>query len=133
MRGANEPVVCPQGRGPVMSIRILRRPPQFRQVYREGTRIVSKHAVVIYREVDDNTGPHFGFVASKRVGGAVQRNRAKRLLRAVVRQNIDQFQRRDLWVVLVARSGILESNYEDILRDLKRIMIDEGLIRDTSS
>ena len=31
----------------------------------------------------------FGFVASKRVGNAVRRNRARRLLREVVRQNLD--------------------------------------------
>jgi ribonuclease P protein component len=122
-------------RGDKMSIRTLRNPSQFKTVYREGKRIATPSAVVIYREAGEPTaaGPYFGFVASKRVGGAVQRNRAKRLLREAVRQRLDEFQRKNVWIVLIARSAMLENNYEDILRDLERAWIDEGLISDTLS
>ena len=118
-----------------MSIRTLRNPSQFKTVYEEGKRVVTSSAVVIYREVGEpsDTGPHFGFVASKRLGGAVQRNRAKRLLREAIRQRLDRFERTNIWLVLIARSGILENNYDEILRDLDRALIDEGIISDTSS
>ena len=121
-----------RGVGP-MSILILRSPSQFRKVYAEGKRIATPNAVVVYRQAGGDTGPYFGFVASKRVGGAVQRNRAKRLLREVVRERLERFQRKDLWIVFIARSSILDNNYSDILSDLDRVLIAEGLITDTSS
>lgn len=43
-----------------------------------------------------------GIVASRRVGGAIQRNRAKRVIRAALRPLLPRL-RRPLWIVLVAR------------------------------
>ena len=47
--------------------------------------------------------PRVGFTASKKVGGAVARNRAKRRLRALVRQNLALAARPGWDYVLIAR------------------------------
>lgn len=108
----------------------LRSPWQFRLVYENGKKVNCKHAVLFYHETGEpDAGPLFGVVASKRVGGAVERNRAKRLLREAVRFTTHRMIRRDLWIVLVAKRNILECSSGDVTRDLEQGMMGEGLIR----
>lgn len=55
-------------------------------------------------------GYKVGFVASKKIGNAVQRNRAKRLLRAHFIENIDLLVSGSY--ALVAKPGILEADFK---------------------
>jgi len=53
-----------------------------------------------------------GFVASKKVGNAVHRNRAKRLLRAHFIENIDLLSKGSY--VLVAKPALLDESYKEV-------------------
>ena len=66
-------------------------------------------------------------VASRRVGGAVQRNRAKRLLREAVRTLP---LRAGLDVVLVARAAILEVGLPEVRAELERLALALDLLDD---
>jgi len=113
---------------------VLQSPWQFRLVYQDGKKIVCKYSILFYHKTgESNGGPLFGVVASKRVGGAVSRNRAKRLLREAVRNTERRFKDRDLWVVLVARGTILEATSGDVTGDLENALVGEGLIRGDAS
>lgn len=74
------------------------------------------HALV----VDDEPASvsRFTVVASRRVGNAVRRNRAKRLLREAVRA---QEWRSGIDVVLVARTPCAESDVEPVQREVERL------------
>jgi ribonuclease P protein component len=63
-------------------------------------------------------GTRLTVVASRRVGNAVQRNRAKRLLRAAARE---QAWRNDLDVVLVARDGCAVSGLAAVSAELREL------------
>ncbi|MBQ9784741.1 MAG: ribonuclease P protein component [Clostridia bacterium] len=61
----------------------------------------------------------FGVAVTKRVGGAVQRNRVKRILRAAYRA-IEPELKRGFLVVVSPRDGILDVKSTDVERELRR-------------
>jgi ribonuclease P protein component len=68
----------------------FRLPPQrFDEVYRNGKKLRGKYGMFVCVE-NDLDNPRFGFVVSKKVGGAVLRNRMTRLLRVVVMEIVKE-------------------------------------------
>ncbi len=63
-----------------------------------------------------------GFTASKKVGNAVARNRAKRRLRAVVAEVIPGYAVGGRDYVLIGRKATLRRPYADLLADLKQAL-----------
>jgi ribonuclease P protein component len=62
--------------------RRLSRSAEFERVYREGRSHASRHLVLhSFPRVGDSDGPRLGISVGRKVGGAVERNRMKRLLR----------------------------------------------------
>jgi ribonuclease P protein component len=63
--------------------RRLSRSGEFERVYREGRSHASRHLVVYSfpRSEGDDADPRLGVSVGRKVGGAVERNRMKRLLR----------------------------------------------------
>ncbi len=61
--------------------RRLSRSADFDRVYREGRSHASRHLVVYSFTHASSRGPRLGISVGRRVGGAVERNRVKRLLR----------------------------------------------------
>ncbi len=61
-----------------------------------------------------------GFTASKRVGNAVQRNRAKRRLREASRQVLPGAAEVGCDYVLIARSAVLTCSFQELMNDLTK-------------
>lgn len=64
-----------------------------------------------------------GFTASRKVGNAVARNRAKRRLREAARQLLPRYGLAGVDYVLVARQSTPEANWAALLDDLKSALI----------
>lgn len=60
-----------------------------------------------------------GYTASKKVGNAVRRNRAKRRLREAVKLVMSRSAVKGHDYVLIARKEIAEIKFNDLIRDLK--------------
>ncbi len=66
------------------------------------------------------SGPRFGFTVTKKLGGAVVRNRIRRRLKAAVPSLAAQEAKDSYDYVIVARSAALDRPYADIVSDLTR-------------
>ncbi len=64
----------------------IRRHADFQDVYEHGTRIPGRY-YTLFTKPNGLTVGRLGIAATKRLGGAVIRNRAKRLIREVFRRN----------------------------------------------
>lgn len=60
-----------------------------------------------------------GFTASRRVGGAIQRNRAKRRLREAVARVMPSHAKPGHDYVVIARAATLHRAFDDLLKDLE--------------
>ena len=70
-------------------------------------------------------GPMFGFTATKRIGNAVKRNRAKRRMRALIlnllKENSNLFKERYSYV-LIAKQSILKASFFEMHNQLKQCL-----------
>jgi ribonuclease P protein component len=104
----------------------LTRSSEFERVYRQGRSWASRQ-LVLYAfpnpDVERAGGARVGFSVSRRVGGAVQRNRVKRMLREAVAALTDELDGgRDL--VVVARPDVLDLVESEGLDGVKAALLE---------
>ena len=89
----------------------------FKRLYYRG-KCVACHNVVIYAQKSRLDMCRVGLTCGKSVGGAVQRNRAKRLMRECYRTLSPRIQG-NFDIVIVAKSKISDKKCDEVLRDVK--------------
>jgi ribonuclease P protein component len=110
-----------------MASRRLKSNSQFRLVYSKGKREAGSK-VVIYHLIRESDGIVPGFVASRKIGKACQRNRAKRLMREIFGRMRGSFSEQNLWIVFVASFSPRENTYHEIFEDVERSLGRAGLL-----
>lgn len=95
--------------------RRIRKGSEFAVVLRKGRRSACPYFTLHILPVPSRNHARLGIIASRRVGGAVQRNRAKRLLREAFRRLGSQLPA-GVNLVAVARNPIARARLEDVER-----------------
>jgi len=105
----------------------IRLRPEFERVYEEGQPHRTS-LLVMFVLLAPEFARKAGFVAGRRVGGAVARNRSKRLMREAYRRNKSVLPESGVHLVLVARNGCGEATYGELEAQLMSLFERAGLI-----
>ena len=109
----------------------LRKQSDFSRVYKQGKSRGSRFAVILYRR----NGLKFtrtAFVASKKVGNSVQRNRSRRLMRAAYRA-VEPNVKSGYDIIFVARAAINGCREPEVERQLKKTLEGAGILTGSSN
>ena len=95
----------------------MRKRKDYLVIQQHGRKLSGTHYLMFARPAAGAGGTRFGMTVSRRVGGAVQRNRVKRWLRESYRRMKGDFPA-GLDVVVVARPSAADAGYEPTAREL---------------
>jgi ribonuclease P protein component len=98
--------------------RRVRRRREFQRVFDLSLRIRGQYFTVLMAP-NAESRPRLGIVASKKLGDAVHRNRAKRLIREIFRRSDMQTVRRGVDFVVIPRREVFDAPYSSIESDLR--------------
>lgn len=90
---------------------------------RKGRR-VSTPAFFVQIRPNGTDATRVGYTATKKLGGAVIRNRAKRRLRAAARATISDSGQAGFDYVLIARAAVITRPFDRLLDDLRMALVD---------
>lgn len=97
---------------------MMNRNQDFQRLYRCGA-FCSLGAAVLYAMPNQRAENRLGITAGKKIGNAVKRNRAKRIIRAAYRA-VEADMPIGLDIVIVARSGLPEQNALVLTETMRR-------------
>ena len=98
----------------------LTQPAEFTAVKFQGKANRGALLILGVRAVKEEKGFRAGFVTSKRIGGAVVRNRIRRRLRDIVRKEQMRL-RPGFWFVVVARPATTRASYQELKDEWLRL------------
>jgi ribonuclease P protein component len=98
-------------------------------LYEQGRKVTGR-LIVVYVVDAPFTNRALGVVTSRKVGNAVARNRARRLLREAYRLNKQKL-KTNLHIVMIARNAINGKKLQDVEAEVLRLFGAAGILNKT--
>lgn len=106
---------------------VLRKKSEFSQIYNRGKSVGDRYVVLFYRE-NNLSYNRTGFLASKKVGNSVTRNRARRLLKESYRK-ISMNLPEGYDFIIIARNTICHKKCSDVEKSLLSAFMKTGVLK----
>ena len=103
----------------------LKRPSEFRTVLDRGAK---RHTggFILFRAANRLERPRLGVSISRKIGGAVVRNRVKRLVREAFRLNWRSWELSGTDLVVIAKRGAASLSFHDVSREFAGALPSRG-------
>jgi ribonuclease P protein component len=105
--------MAPRGSFSFLKNQRLTHRSEYERVRRDGTTRRGKLLMLNVASVENSGPSRAGFVTSRRIGGAVVRNRVRRRFREMVRRHQHEL-RGGFWFVIIAKSEAASASYRSL-------------------
>ena len=104
-------------------LKTIKKRSTFLFVRDKGIIIKGKYLIIQFLE-DENLEEVIavGYTATKRIGNAIKRNKAKRLMREVARKVLRKYGKINSYYVLIAKNSIFSPPFADLEIELKNLI-----------
>ncbi|WP_239615399.1 ribonuclease P protein component [Cohnella mopanensis] len=106
----------------------LRKREDFNVVYRYGRSFANSQFVVYWRKRSQRGTFRMGVSASSKLGGAVVRNRLRRMVKEIVRLNASKLLE-DMDLILIVRKPALSLPYKEMEGSILHVLRKAGLLK----
>ena len=100
----------------------------FARVRQQGERLALGCLIANWHRLPDGASPKLGVVTSRKIGGAVERSRARRLLRESFRRHQHELSQ-PVELVLVARNSIAGRGFAEVEKDFLAVLRRASLLK----
>ena len=97
-----------------MALQSLKKRYEFLALRDKGIKIVRSDFILQGRQARSDQQSHYGLTASKKIGNAVRRNKARRRLRALARLHLSQKAQAGWHYGLIARYDCVDTPWADL-------------------
>ena len=104
----------------------LKKKYMFAYCYRVG-KIVRSESCIMYYNSSKNKNVKIGISVSKKVGGAVQRNRARRVIRGAITPFLENINK-NFNIIIVAKENFLTFSYNNVKNNIEYMLKKAGLV-----
>lgn len=98
----------------------VRKQAEYQEILRVARRVNTPRFALLLRARADDRGARLGLIVSSKVGGAVVRNRVKRLIRAAFRHTPELWPA-DIDVVVIAKRSTGDTQLDSVIEELRAV------------
>jgi len=102
---------------------IIKKKIEFINVHRHG-KIFKSNSLIIQKLFDKklNNSLKLGYKVTKKLGNAVKRNKAKRIMRDLVRRNMSKYGKNNFLYILTAKKELFKTPFKDLEQEFIKLL-----------